>query len=32
MGTVDLKEQMGLNEKRVDHRMNLSMLFLILCL
>lgn len=27
MGTVELKEQMGLSKKRVDHRMNLSMLF-----
>lgn len=32
VGTVEMKEQMGLGEKRVEHRMNVSMLFLILCL
>ena len=32
MGSVELKEQMGLSEKRVDYGMNLNMLFLIWCL
>lgn len=32
MGPVEMKEQMGFSEKRVEHRRNLSVLFLILCL
>jgi len=32
VGSVELKEQMGLSEKRVDYGMNLNMLFLIWCL